>query len=233
MGDTCHECGREFKQIADHWAQSSCSYSNFSEHQHGVLTGLLMGDGLLHRSNRRPYLRTQMITKDYLSHLSKELFPVLSGDVHLTITAKESAAHNIDTGFSPDADVEDYSDLYGWQTMAHPGLQRYEAWYSSGSKAFPPNIELTPTVLKHWYCGDGHLNENKYPGIALCNESGNKEKINSMFSRVGLTDFFWREGQQARDRSNPLTTIRFRADGTENFFEYVGDPPPGFAYKWI
>jgi len=222
--DTCHECGREYQKIAMHWRQSSCAYPDLSDYQHDVVVGLLMGDGSLVRETVSPSVNVIMTTKSYLQHLSTDCFPVCSGGVYLRFTSEEAAAQVRRSGWHDDAKAKDYSDIYQFTTMCHPELERYESWYLTGEKVFPENIELTPTSLKHWYVGDGCLERGKDPKITTCNEFESKEKINSMFYKVGLTGFYWNEADKS---------IRFREEGTENFFNYVGrDPLPGFEYKW-
>lgn len=228
--DTCHECGDEYKRIAQHWQRSDCKYQDLSEHQHKVITGFLMGDGSLSSKNKNPYVQTGMTTKDYLIYLSEEILPVCSGDVNMGRTAAECAQRDRESGFRPNAKEEEYSDMYRWNTMCHPELKRYESWYRTGEKAFPENIELTPTVLKHWFVCDGYLANGKYAGISLNNEGDNEKKITDMFNRAGLTDFFW-SGPNL-DKGDFRAFVRFRAEGTENFFDYIGSPLPGFAYKW-
>jgi len=116
--------------------------------------------------------------------------------------------------------------------MALPALQKYESWYPSGEKTFPKDIELTPTVLRHYYVGDGNLNVDKEPKITLCNEGGNRKKIENIFYNVGLTDFWWDDHKRKNDNGRVIS-IRFRKEGAENFFDYVGrDPLPGFEYKF-
>jgi len=223
--DTCHECGNEYKSLAGHWAKSDCSYPRISEHQQEVCTGLMMGDGTICRGNHRPYISVSMVTKDYLQYLSDEVFPKISNGVRLRATAKELAKVSRESGFHEDAKEENYSDQYQWYSMSHPDLRRYEEWYSTGEKVFPEDINLTPAVLKQWFCGDGNLKRGKTPRIAMYNERENRKKIESMFHEMGLTDFCWVE-------SNKSLVIQFNREDAERFFEYIGKPLPGFEYRW-
>ena len=226
MADTCHDCGNQYISLSKHWSKSNCSYPALCQYQHDTIVGSLMGDGYLRRDKKNPSLEIAMTTKEYLTWLCEKVFPVCSGTVRLMRTARECAKRDRKSGFNPEADSKDYSDMYRWVTMSHPELNKYKNWYSSGSKTFPSNLALTPTVLKNWYCGDGSLHKEKYPQITLNNESENKRKIESIFQTAGLTDFFW-------DKSRSNTTVVFRKEGAENFFDYVGrDPLPGFEYKF-
>jgi len=174
----------------------------------------------------------QMITKEYLEHLSDNVFPIVGHDVFLSKTAEESAKRHRNTGFNPEADTEDYSDLYQFKLMPHPELQQYREWYSSGSKVFPEDIELTPTTLKQYYVGDGDFYSKDYIAkIVLSNERDNREKIMDMFKRAGFNDFSWSRVEMPGDRKDDAR-IRFGVEGTKNFFDYVGGAPPGFEYRW-
>jgi len=117
--------------------------------------------------------------------------------------------------------------------MSHPDLQKYVAWYSTGDKLFPKDLELTPTALKHYFAGDGCLCEGLYARMSICNERSNKDKIAKIFETAGLTDFYWSENERKGEREGYKASIKFTAAGTENFFDYIGrDPLPGFEYKW-
>lgn len=105
------------------------------------------------------------------------------------------------------------------ETITHPGLSELALWYSSGQKVFPDNIQINETILKHWYVTDGTLNTGRYPSIKVTNESENGEKIKSYFIDTPLNVSF------------SSGTLRF-PDSKDEFFEYVGEPLPGFGYKW-
>ena len=190
-----------------------------------------MGDGYVRTCSKKPFIAANMIARTYLEHLSSEVFPICSKDVTLKRTAQEMVEKNRDNGFRPNAKVENYSDIYSWGTVCHPELRQYEKWYSTGEKVFPEDIDLTPTVLKHWHCGDGSLQKGKWAVITLTNERENKDKIENIFNRVGLEDFFWDEYERA-NKEGYKCEIVFRQEGTKNFFEHIGKPLPGFKYKW-
>jgi len=229
--DTCHQCGNEYKRISTHWTSGSCSHPELSEHQHEVIVGLLMGDGYLATDKKNPYMQVRMTSPDYLNCLSEDVFSIISNGVHLKRTATECAQRDRESGFNEDAKAENYSDIYEFRTMCHPGLQKYEKWYSTGEKVFPTDIKLTPTTLKHWFCGDGCLVNSKWPKITLCNESSEEEKINNLFNEAGLSDFFWNKTQK-RNSGVKMASIYFREEGARKFYDYIGEPLPGFSYKW-
>jgi len=229
MGDVCQQCGNEYKSIGQHWSQnSSCSHPSFTNYQKEIITGLLMGDGSINNCGKNPYIRVGVISPNYLEYVSDQ-FGVLGGEVCLRQTAEESAKHDRDRGFSPNAKKENYSDVYFWQSMCHPELQKFADWYSSGKKVWPADIELTPTVLKHWYCGDGYWDNNHYNNhirIAMANEIDNTDKVDQMFRNVGLPV----PSNYAISESNCVAT--FTVEQSKELWKYMGEPLPDFEYKW-
>lgn len=235
MTETCPQCGNEYKRIGSHWANSSaCSYPMLTPHQREVATGMLMGDGNIKIEPNNPFLRCGMITKPYLEY-TDEVFGMLGTGVRLKCTAAENAKHKRDSGFRPNARVENYSDVYIWRSRCLPALQPFAEWYSSGSKVFPEDIELTPTVLKHWFCGDGSFQNSgssHYLSIAMSNERRNKGKIERYFEEgPGVQISNWVE-YSYEDRDTVICAAEFSRSDSEELWEYMGDPLPGFEYKW-
>lgn len=50
------------------------------------------------------------------------------------MSAEENAKRCRESGFSEDANSEDYSDLYYWCSVSHPDLDKYQEWYKTGEK---------------------------------------------------------------------------------------------------
>lgn len=216
---TCHDCGNEYTRPSMHWAQSSCSYPKIDERHHEILTGMMMGDAWAEGSDQKARVRIESVTKEYLEHLSKEL-PISRG-VSLRRTAEEMAEL---TG----SNVDNTRDVYKLDTISHPELGRYRSWYQSGEKVWPDDIQLTPITLKHWYCGDGHYNNagsNRHIQLAMSNEMENTDKVSRIFDRADFTT----SNYNVQDTVCDLT---FTVDETERLFEYMGEPLPGFEYKW-
>jgi len=235
MGDICQQCGNGYQRIGGHWSHpnSSCSHPNFTDHQKEIITGLLMGDGTIGTANKNPHIRAKMISPNYLEYIADE-FGVLGSEVSLYMTAAESAKHNSDNGCSPNAKAENYSDVYGWCSMSHPELQEFADWYSSGKKVWPADIQLTSTVLKHWYCGDGSWNNGGSHNritIAMANEVNNTEKVDQMFRNVGLpapSNYAISE----REDGSKTCIAQFTVEQSQELWEYMGEPLPDFEYKW-
>jgi hypothetical protein len=174
-----------------------------------------------------------MISDNYLEYIDKK-FGILGKGVRLERSAEESAEDAINRGFSTEACADDYSDTHRWRSMCHPDLQEFADWYSTGNKVWPDDIQLTPTVLKHWYCGDGYrdksIPQNRIQ-IAMANEAEHTDKIDAMFETVELpspSSYTICERKDGTMRCNAVFTI----DQSKELWSYMGDPLPDFEYKW-
>jgi len=235
MADVCSQCGNEYQRVATHWNQSSgCVYRNFTKNQREVIVGLLMGDGCVDNSDgKNPRLVANMISSNYLKYVD-EKFGIFSNGVSLSKTAAENAKKNRETGFNPKAKEENYSDIYRWYSIRHPELEEFDSWYNSRQKLWPEDIELTPTVLKHWYCGDGHWENSgtsNYINISMSNEVENTEKVDSIFENVGLPS---PDNYKIYERCSGRVDCdaRFTVDQSHKLWQYMGEPLPDFEYKW-
>jgi hypothetical protein len=209
---TCPDCGNEYQSsgLGTHISKSDCEYPDFTEHQKEVLTGVLMGDGTVVRNNGNPDFRIKMINKDYLLHL-KDIFGSLATEVSLERVDED----------------DNHNDIYQLRLRSNPNIQQFADWYSTGKKVFPDDIELTPTVLRHWYVCDGTLYERStvshHFSICAKNEGENIEKLKSYFIEQGLPE----------PNTPSYGKFKFYAEGTQEIFDYIGwNPVPGFEYKW-
>jgi hypothetical protein len=193
-----------------------------------------MGDGSVddkNDSNRNPRLKVIMTNKQYLQHLHRK-FQKLSKDVIVHQTPEQLAERNHENSLSQSEDPNDYKKQYKWQTISHPSLNEYADWYSTGSKVWP-DLDLNPTTLKHWFVCDGSFNNNGhrfYVELHCSNERSNKGKIERMFDRVGLEVSRWRDDKTEGGRYK--TSAILNKKESEDFFDYIGEPLPGFSYKW-
>lgn len=234
MTDTCPSCENHYKALGQHWRYNPTHKPNFTEYQKELITGVLMGDGTINtNTNANPRMRVTSITKDYLEYLD-EMFGVHSLGVNLKTTAEEAVDRNIKTEFSPNAKVENYSDLYELRTRNNPELSEFADWYSSGKKKWP-DIKLTPIVLKNLYVCDGSFNHRKSQvHISCSNEIDNKQKVENMFSRAGLSIDNWNDKTRNVNgyEGSTSTSIVINKSNHKKFFDYIGQPLPGFKYKW-
>jgi len=229
----CAECGREYTNIGNHWYHSPSHRPKLTEKQLEITTGLLMGDGCVENIEGNCRLTIHMISRNYLKHLDN-IFDCLGTGVSLYKSASESAKGARESGFRPNANKENYSHLYEWRTRAHPKFNEFREWYSSGEKVWPEDIELTPTVLKHWYVGDGNYNNKKNHNnirISMSNEIENTNKVSEYFSNIGLpkpSNYSISKRNSVTKNCNAVWTV----EDSQKLFDYMGEPLPDFEYKW-
>jgi len=230
MSKTCPTCGEGFSKLGLHWRYNSSHRPELTDRQREIATGILMGDGSLNRQGTA-HLTCECISPNYLEYVS-DAFENISNGVSLKHNSSESAERARNSGFRPNADSSNYQDLYRWRTCCHPEFEDMAEWYSSGEKIWPEDIELSPTVLKHWYVGDGNLEvRGNYIRITigLSNEIDNKDKIVEMFDNVGLPEpkFVDYQGDSGR-----VGMARFNVSESKTLLDYMGEPLPDFEYKW-
>lgn len=189
-----------------------------------------MGDGTLNRQGTA-HLACECVSPNYLEYVSQRFGPISNG-FNLKNTSSESAERVRQSGFRPNADASNYQDLYRWRSCCHPEFEEMAKWYDTGNKVWPDNIKLTPTVLKHWYVGDGSLEvrgSHIEIRIGLSNEIDNKRKIVKMFNNVGLPspEFVDYQGNNGR-----VGMARFNVSESKELLKYMGEPLPDFEYKW-
>lgn len=211
MDVECPSCSRDFNRIGQHWSMSNCSAPTFTERHNEILSGLLMGDGSVCSSdNRNPYIQVTMENKKFLDWIDTEL-GILSTGVKIVEG----------TGFS------EGTKYYKLITRRLNELRKYNEWYGENGKNFPDDINLTPLKLKVWYCCDGDKSVDtrwttkEYARISAHNEIKNKNKINRYFDGLEFTPN-WNDGGR----------FTFGRYGSYNFWDYIGEPLPGFEYKW-
>lgn len=226
--EKCTYCGEEYSRLGQHWAYNPEHRPSLTIEQRETAKGLILGDGNVNHGANNSCIRANMINREFLDHLD-QVFGVLSLGTDLLRTAEEEAARNRDRGFSEHADPDNYSDIYHWESRRHPEFDVFSEWYSSGKKEFPDDLELSPTSLSIWYSCDGCLTTDAGEGscmIALNNESGNKDKILSIFEKSPVpSPDRWYEGETN-------TQIHWNVDSGLKMFSVMGDPVPGFEYKW-
>jgi hypothetical protein len=110
-------------------------------------------------------------------------------------------------------------DIYNFDTTPHEKFTELRSWYDGGEKRYPEDIELNPTKLKMWYVTDGG-HSNNYPSISTHNESDRADFILSLFDDLPF-GVRWSNYE-----------VHVESDDINTFFTYIGDPVPGFRYKW-
>lgn len=210
MTQTCLECGEDFKEIGKHWSYNESHIPDISRKQREVVTGSLMGDADINCQKGNWVFRLRGQEKQYLEYVSDILNP-WSNSVHLN---------------APEGKYGHERDYFGFMTSTSDYfVKQRQRWYDGSEKSFPRDVTMTSIVLKHWYCQDGDSCGGSI-SLTCCNEDGNEKKLSSYFDEhpVSISNFTYREGK--------LHSIDFSKGESEWLWNWMGDPPPGFEYKW-
>ena len=216
----CSNCGDEKERLGQHFAMSECSYPTFDT---ALVDGLLLGDGDIPHVNKNAQLRVRNTNVEWLTQLS-EIIQESYGP-RIERTAKEVAEMNEQSGFSNNVDVSRYNDVYCWQTVGSPDLNKHrERWWKTGEKRVPEDLTLTPTTVRHWMAGDGNLN---WQGDYLSSvrfgrmDERDDEILISLFNDAGFSSVS-RNGNH----------ISVYGDDARNLLDWSSPAPKGMEYKW-
>lgn len=215
--------------MSQHLALTDCEYPELSDYQKSIIVGTLMGDATLSHykgnSKNAQYI-LRVITVEYLEHVASQMPDwLIDGD---SLVLKESAAESFEnSGLPPErrGKVENYNDIYGIHSKRHPYLTELkEEWYDGREKAFPDDLSLNDTILRHWYVTDGNIrrgSENYYQvAFNSVNEAHRPEYIIDKLAEVGY--------ECSYDGGHKF---RLNGESSRRFFDAI-DPVPGFEYKW-
>jgi hypothetical protein len=221
----CPDCGGEYQQLAHHWRQSPCDQPSITSEQAEIITGVLMGDGTIVNkdSDRDPQIAVRSVESNFLEHLNESLGYLTCG-IHERDSETVETEHGL--AWYDEHDIEpNFQDQYTLYGRSHPGLEQWAEWYSGGSKSFPTDLDLTPTVIKYWFVGDGTVQRKQrddFPRIQITskNEKDRLGWLCSLFDNYGLNPTPY------SDR------IDFTPTESRRLYGLMGDPVPGFEYKW-
>lgn len=204
----CVTCKNDYSNLPNHIQRSSCSYPKISPPNRKVIEGVVLGDGHIADGRKNDYLIVKNTNKRFLEHLSKMPF---MKEVRLFNTDKNS-----NYGGKP---------VYSVKSIAMPEMNALrDKWYPKGKKKMPESIELSSKTLKYWYVCDGGLrwDENNVviPKVEISNYSMELNNAIDSLKKKGLSPKRVNSG------------IQFPAKETGDFMDYIGEPVPGFDYKW-
>lgn len=171
------------------------------------MVGVLMGDGTIQTHGKNPFMRVSVKEESYIRHL-EEKFGWLCGGVN----CRENQ----------------YGKIWELNTRRHPKIIELEEWYSSGEKVWPKDIKFTPTVLKHLYACDGHLQKNECRGICIISLNNERDRVERVCDRIeeaGLP-------RPRIDKNDMSCNIRWSVSESVKVLEYMGKPLSGYEYKW-
>lgn len=217
----------DYSNIGNHWRQS-CGYPEPEEVE--VFDGLVMGDGTLkhsHKDSKRlgnQSIEVVSINKEFIDHLYEDYFPFFT-EPSVRRSAESSANESISSDVISSAKGSTFRTQYRIVSRAIPFFNKYDVWKTTGDKRWPDNIDFTPKRLRYLYAADGGLSWNKdslsaRSQITSSNETKQMERLSKKLNSIGI------------DCSTYEDRIMMKPSSTEKFLDYLGEPVPGFEYKW-
>lgn len=220
----CNDCGSEYQRLGSHWGHG-CSPPTPTYEQEQMIIGALMGDGSMTGPKRSRQFRLYNTNKEFLEWFDKKM-GVLTTGIKIGRTPEEHVK-DLEKCKDRNFDAEDYNTQYYVSSRAIDYFKQFDDWYSSGRKNYPENLSLTPPMLKLWYVTDGTLVEKEYERPYIRIADSNEIKHNSrgeflikLFDEVGF------------DATVTSECVKIYKDSIKPLFNWMGDSPPGFEYKW-
>jgi len=227
----CPACGNEYSGISYHWQHNPSHIPNISNSLMEISKGLVLGDGYLCQQNNKPYIICNMTNDKFLNHLHDK-FGILSSRVEKQLSAEQNAQNHINSGFNKNPNKENYSDIWRWQSRSH---KKFSELLSIQKKGVSGIDKFTPISFKYWYCSDGSIENvgvRDRIGIAMSKEFGNEKHVEKKLKDSGLpTPSFWSSSKRS-DSSGHRNSAWWNVDKSEKLFKIMGEPLPGFEYKW-
>lgn len=199
----CPKCGEKHEENRIGYHWSMrCDPPSLDHRQEQIVTGLMMGDASA-TSNQQ--VVCGMTTEEFLEWVDDEMGLVSTG-CRFYRSAEEVPMAT--------------KDIYRLTLRNIPDIQKFSYWYDSGQKRFPEDLELTPLIAKVWYACDGSLlgGQEGYPSFGVTNELDRSEFLIALMDGIGF--------------ESTVTGQSLMIYETEEFLDWMGDPVPGFEYKW-
>jgi hypothetical protein len=205
---TCHGCGGEYEKIRMHWGRSDCSYPSLTNRQRAIAEGLLLGDGYIPYEDRAALRLVLGNTKrEFVAWVASE-FDAFSASIR---EETESGENQNTTLYRVGITHPEFADMR-------------EKWYPDGDKQFPESVTDSVMALRLWYAGDGTLCWDKSR-----NGMTSYAMIRSKIHPGDLLD----ELPQNPWYNEKNNIVRWSSSITRDLFKSLGDPIPGFEYKWL
>lgn len=210
-----HRLGIETWDVADY--ERRVRHIDLSERLRELLEGELLGDGYIGINNKSGYYMHSSKYPEYLQWL----FGLLEQEGLLwngKIRYKRSK-----NGNSYSASTYSYREL----------MDMREKWYVGSKKIIPRDLEFTPTIIRHWYIGDGNLRKVttcRMGQIQIATNGFLREDVKFLRSKLSMLGIPVNISKQ--------NAINFgRVWAVKKFFNYIGDCPEGirniYGYKWL
>jgi hypothetical protein len=230
VGQVCPDCGLLFSNLNSHWAgETDCEYPAPTQRQEDILLALVLGGAYINKTGpeKLPHLMLDSTNREFLDWLDDELGILTS---HITERASaEDARTRLSAEF--DTSPKETRDVYRFQTRGLPYFESIEDWASRRGDAdrrlSPPGVTRSLILLKTMYL---------HRGSTVDYTQSDETQVVIRMGRVAASDETMLELFEPFDGRLRQYTSEFRVlviGDTEQFFEYVGEPPAFAVDQWV
>ncbi len=113
-----------------------------------------------------------------------------------------------------------YPTIDLWSCYSIQAVDIYKEWYPNGTKIVPRNLQITPTILLHWFIGDGSYNDTE---ISFSTHSFPPNDVDWLVYLLNKTlgiKSHWRYDKSSPNNDQPFLVIGRQRD-RQIFFEYI------------
>jgi len=182
-----------------------------TDEEHGVLDGLLLGDGSLTTGPGKWSAR--------YSHGSKHLETLRS--IALALPSMHFAEPHVHESVRCGTDLRGFF-FKSWSYAAL--LPEWERWYGREKKHVPSDLHLTPQAMYWWFVGDGSIQRTRYD-IKMSTEGFSescRDILQAELERLTI--------HTTRPSSGTMTVC---SESAMRFFGLIGPcKNPEYEYKW-
>ena len=183
-----------------------------------VLDGELLGDGAYAWSSRENSARFDMTVAEKNKAHVELLHGILSSQMPLKLASSKGWYE-----YKGERIITDRVRLFS--LFSHSLAEQKRRWYANGKKQAPDDLVLTPTVLRHWYYGDGSMSK----GVLLCSERYSEDVLEMLREKL-LTLGFPTKRYMAHGRRGRL---HMGMDASRRFLAYIGPCELNcYRHKW-
>ena len=175
---------------------------------------MLLGDGFLMDHRKNPKLEVEMTNKTFIEWLKEELGYICTG----TVSVNDSEGTGVCEGFN-------VKKSYTIWTHSLESLRKYRNWLDDIWTEGGESLETTPLKLKLWYVSNGNINRG---GRGGCHAQINTGRVKSDNQLENVFDSIGMEFTRAKWGNR----LNFTVSESQKLWDYMGDPLPGFEYKW-
>ena len=210
-----------------------------------VIIGELLGDGCIYKSGiTSGGFVNSTSRRKYLEWLYLHIFK--DAGVEIMKEGIKEEIINPRVGFT----MKKPSICYRARTLSYLQFGVFRSkWYPNDTKVVPDNLIITPTVLLHWYLGDGSIHKAIghnpkrgktayiYKYVHLHTNGFTYEQCQMLAGKLNMLGFdFGVKRHVTRGIVNYQLRLNKPAVNNKKFFEYMGNCPDFikdvYGYKW-